>query len=74
MTHKGEMKTPDPCVLHTSKFRLEAWLYWIGACHAIFGTEVKRLVVPLAVDINNVIELRVFQAAAGYISASGLSQ
>src|SRR5260370_37474892 len=48
-------------ILHTGKFRLEARLYWIRACHAIFGTEVERLVVPLAVDIDNIIELRVFR-------------
>src|SRR6266571_707423 len=29
------------------------------ACHAIFGAEVERLVVPLAVDIDNIIELRI---------------
>src|SRR5947209_11111341 len=59
MAHKGEMKTPVPGILHTSKICLKAWLYWIGACHAILGAEVERLVVPLAVDIDNIIELRI---------------
>src|SRR4249920_491647 len=61
MTHKGEMKTPIPGKLHPSKFCLEAWLYWIGACHAIVGAEVERLVVPLAVDIDKIIELRILR-------------
>src|SRR5579859_2787914 len=60
MAQKGEVETPVPGILQTSKFCLEAWLYWIGASHAIFGTEIERLVVPLAVDIDNVIEPRVF--------------
>jgi hypothetical protein len=46
------MKTPVPGILHASKFGLEARLDWIGACHTIFGTEVERFVVPLAVDIE----------------------
>ena len=61
MTHKGEMKMLVPGILHTSKFCLEAWLYWMWACHTIFGTEVERLVVPLAVDIDYVIELRILR-------------
>src|SRR6266699_4478510 len=59
IAHKGEMKTPVPGILYTSKFRLEAWLYWIWTSHAIFGTEVERLVVPFAVDIDDVVELRI---------------
>src|SRR5436190_5029872 len=31
------------------------------ACHAIFGTEVECLVVPLAVDINDIVELRMLR-------------
>src|SRR5271157_3620483 len=59
IAHKGEMKTAVPGILHPSKFCLEAWLYWIGVGHAVFGTEVERLVVPLAIDIDDVIELRI---------------
>src|SRR6266566_4725131 len=57
IAHKGEMKTPVPGILYTSKLCLEAWLYWIWTSHAIFGGEVERFVVPLAVDIDNIIEL-----------------
>src|SRR5258708_19820103 len=60
MAHKGEMKKAVPGILHARKFRVEAWLYWIGACHAIVGAEVERLVGPLAVDIDKIIELRFF--------------
>src|SRR5450755_3420718 len=55
------MKTPIPGILQASKLCLEALPYWSGACHAIFGAEVERLVVPLAVDIDNIIELRILQ-------------
>src|SRR6266567_7352530 len=61
MAHKGEMKTLAPSILHTSKFCLEAWLYCMGTCHTILGTEVESLAVPLAVDINNIIKLRIFR-------------
>src|SRR5437588_6176058 len=61
MAHIREMKTVVPGILHTSKFYLEARLYWIGACHAIFGAEVECLLVPLAIDIDDVVELRVFR-------------
>src|SRR6266581_1627690 len=50
IAHIREMETPVSGILHTSKFRLEARLYWIWASHTIFGTEVERLVVPLAVN------------------------
>src|SRR5712691_149762 len=50
ISHEREVKTPVPGILHSRKFCLEARLYWIGASHAIFGTEVERLVVPLAID------------------------
>ena|SRR5438552_9074471 len=53
------MKTPVPGILHTSKLCLEAWLCGMRACYAIFGTEVERFVVPLAVDIDKIIELRI---------------
>src|SRR5207247_5829899 len=57
MTHIREMKAPVPGILHTSKFHLEARHGWIWTSNAIFGAEVERLVVPLAVDIDNIIEL-----------------
>src|SRR5437764_11286449 len=57
MTHKREMKAPVPGILHTSKFHFEARHGWIWTGNAIFGAEVERLVVPLAVDIDNIIEL-----------------
>jgi len=68
------VKAPVPGILHPRKFGLEARLYWMWTSHAIFGAEVERLVIPLAVDIDNIIELRIFPAVVGYISASGLSQ
>src|SRR6266849_8280 len=55
------MKTPVPSILHTSELCLKTWLYWIRACHTIFGAEVERLVIPLAVDIDDVIELRLLR-------------
>ena len=55
------MKTLVPSILHTRKFCLEARLYWIGAGHAVFGAEVERLVIPLAIDIDDVIELRILR-------------
>src|SRR5258706_12217970 len=55
------MKTLVPGILHTHKFFLKARLDWIWACHTIFCAEVKRLVVPLAVDIDNIIELRILR-------------
>src|ERR1700730_2397729 len=61
IAHKGEMKTLIPSILHTSKFCLEAWLYCIGTRYTIFGTKVESLPVPLAVDIDNIIKLRVFR-------------
>src|SRR2546430_515129 len=33
----------------------------MGASHAILGTEVERLVVPLAVDIDDTIKLWIFR-------------
>src|SRR5215471_12302417 len=54
------MKASVPGILQPRKFRLEAQLYWMWACHAIVGTEVERPAVPLAVAIDNRIELRVF--------------
>src|SRR5436309_14388974 len=57
MTHKRKMKAPVSRVLHTGKFRLEAGHCWIWTGNAIFGAEVVRLVIPLAVDIDNIIEL-----------------
>jgi hypothetical protein len=61
MAHEREMEAPVTSILHTGKFCLEAGLYWIGTCHAIFGREVERLVVPLAIDSDNIIELRILR-------------
>jgi len=44
--------------------------YWIWISYTVFGTKVERFVVPLAGDIDDVIELRIPPAVAGYISAS----
>ncbi|HEX9132503.1 MAG TPA: hypothetical protein VF844_09430 [Ktedonobacteraceae bacterium] len=75
IAHKREVKTPVPGILYPSKFRREAWLYWIWACHAIFGAKIERLVVPLAVNIDDVVELRLLsRVVTGYISASERSQ
>src|SRR5215467_3096457 len=60
ITHIREMKTLVPGKLHPCKFRLEARLNWIRASHVVFGTEVERLVIPLPVDIDDIVELRIF--------------
>jgi hypothetical protein len=62
IAHKGEKKTPPPSILHTSKFCFKARLFCLGICHAIFGTEVESLAIPLAVDIDNIIKLRVLRS------------
>jgi hypothetical protein len=55
------VKSPVPGKLHPRKFRLETRLNCIGACHARFGIEIERLVVPLAVDIDHRIQLRILR-------------
>ena len=59
------MKTLVPGKLHASKLCLKARLDWIGACYTVFSAVVERLVVPLAVDIDKIIELRDSPAVAG---------
>src|SRR5438128_7314458 len=61
IAHKGEVKAPVPGILHPRKFGLEAWLYGMWTSHAIPGTEVERLVIPLAVDIDKIIAWRIFR-------------
>src|SRR5260370_1771636 len=61
ITHIGEVKTPVSGILHARKLRLETRLYWIWTSHAIVGTKVERLLVPLAIDIDDVIELRILR-------------
>src|SRR6266581_9083757 len=56
-----EVNTLVPVKLHTHKFRLEARLCWMWTSYVVFGAEVEGLVVPFAVDIDNIIELRILR-------------
>src|SRR5260370_33795730 len=65
ITHIGEEKTPVSGILHTRKLRLETRLYWIWTSHAIVGTDVERLVVPLAIDIDDGVDRPVLLRVLG---------
>jgi hypothetical protein len=61
VAHIREVKALVACVLHTREFRLEARYGGIGASDAILRAEIERLVIPLAININDGIELRIFR-------------
>jgi|SRR5579875_1332046 len=61
VAHIREVKALVACVLHTREFRLEARYDGIGASDAILRAEIERLVIPLAININDGIELRIFR-------------
>src|SRR5207248_9670628 len=51
------MKATVASVLHAGKLRLESWCNGIRAHNTIGGAEVEVAVVPLAINIYDVIEL-----------------
>lgn len=56
MTHKREMKAIVTSILHTGKLRLETRRNGVRAWTTIFGTEVESTVVPLPIDVYDIIE------------------
>src|SRR5579859_7465667 len=51
------MKAVLTSVLHAGKLRFKTRLNGVWACNIIFGAEVERTMVPLPIDVYNIIEL-----------------
>src|SRR5437879_3969207 len=56
MAHKREMEAIVISILHASKLRFKTRLNGVGARNTIFGTEIESTVIPLSIDIYNIIE------------------